>query len=314
MAEQPPSAPSLSRWLTPGTFILLGLIWGSSFLWIKIAVDEIPPATLVAYRMSLGALGMLAFLAVSRQVAIPTGRQLVPLAILGAINTALPIFLISWGEQFVDSGTAAVLNSLVPIFSLIIAGIFLRTEPVTWLRTLGLLIGFGGAALLASRELALRGDLAGLIGSLAVVIAAICYAAGASFAKYRIRDTPRYAVAAWSLVFAALYMWALALVADGGVIVPTQADTIVAVVWLGVLGSFVAYLCYFFLLAQLGATLTTMVTYVFPVVGVTLGVVALGEVLDWRLVLGTVLVTLGIGVVSLRYDASVSRVANRGRG
>jgi drug/metabolite transporter (DMT)-like permease len=313
MAEQP-RLPTMSRWLTPGAFILLGLIWGSSFLWIKIAVDEIPPATLVAYRMSLGALGLLAFLAAGRQLTIPRGRQLVPLAILGAVNTSLPIFLISWAEQFVDSGTAAVLNSLVPIFSLIIAGILLRTEPVTWLRTLGLLIGFGGAALLASRELALRGDLAGLIGSVAVVVAAICYAAGASFAKYRIRDTPRYAVAAWSLVFAALYMWALALVADGGLIVPTQVDTIVAVVWLGVLGSFIAYLCYFFLLEQLGATLTTMVTYVFPVVGVTLGVVVLGELLDWRLVLGTVLVTLGIAVVSLRYDAAVSRVANRGRG
>ncbi len=208
MAE-PPRAPTLSRWLTPGTFILLGLIWGSSFLWIKIAVDEIPPATLVAYRMSLGALGLLAFLAVRRELVVPRGRQLVPLAILGAINTALPIFLISWGEQFVDSGTAAVLNSLVTIFSLILAGLFLRTEPVTWLRTLGLLIGFGGAALLASREFALRGDLAGLIGSLAVVVAAISYAVGASFAKYRIKDTPRYAVAAWSLVFAALYMWAL---------------------------------------------------------------------------------------------------------
>ena len=313
MAEQP-RLPTMSRWLTPGAFILLGLIWGSSFLWIKIAVDEIPPATLVAYRMSLGALGLLAFLAAGRQLTIPRGRQLVPLAILGAINTSVPIFLISWAEQFVDSGTAAVLNSLVPIFSLIIAGILLRTEPVTWLRTLGLLIGFGGAALLASRELALRGDLAGLIGSVAVVVAAICYAAGASFAKYRIRDTPRYAVAAWSLVFAALYMWALALVADGRLIVPTQADTIVAVVWLGVLGSFIAYLCYFFLLEQLGATLTTMVTYVFPVVGVTLGVVVLGELLDWRLVLGTILVTLGIAVVSLRYDAAVSRVANRGRG
>jgi drug/metabolite transporter (DMT)-like permease len=313
MAE-PPRLPTMSRWLTPGAFILLGLIWGSSFLWIKIAVAEIPPATLVAYRMSLGAIGLLAFLAAGRQLTVPRGRQLVPLAILGAINTALPIFLISWAEQFVDSGTAAVLNSLVPIFSLIIAGIVLRTEPVTWLRTLGLLIGFGGAALLASREFALRGDPAGLIGSAAVVVASICYAAGASFAKYRIRDTPRYAVAAWSLVFAALYTWALALVADGGLIVPAQADTIVAVVWLGVLGSFIAYLCYFFLLEQLGATLTTMVTFVFPVVGVTLGVVALGELLDWRLVLGTILVTLGIAVVSLRYDAAVSRVANRGRG
>jgi drug/metabolite transporter (DMT)-like permease len=313
MAEQPRQT-ILPRWLTPGIFILLGLIWGSSFLWIKIAVAEIPPATLVAYRMTLGALGMLAFLAVSRQLVIPWGRQLVPLAILGAINTGLPIFLISWGEQFIDSGTAAVLNSLVPIFSLVIAGTILRTEPVTWLRTIGLLIGFGGAALLASRELALRGDLAGLIGSLAVVIAAVSYAVGASFAKYRIRDTPRYAVAAWSLVFAALYLWALALVADGGVIVPAQADTIVAIVWLGILGSFIAYLCYFFLIEELGATLTTMVSYVFPVVGVSLGVVALGEVLDWRLVLGTILVTLGIVVVSLRYDATVSRVANRGRG
>lgn len=313
MAEQP-RAPTVSRWLTPGTFILLGLIWGSSFLWIKIAVAEIPPATLVAYRMSLGALGLLAFLAARRQLVIPPGRQLVPLAILGAINTALPIFLISWGEQFVDSGTAAVLNSLVPIFSLILAGLFLRTEPVTWLRTLGLLIGFGGAALLASREFVLRGDLAGLIGSLAVVVAAISYAVGASFAKYRIKDTPRYAVAAWSLVFAALYMWALALAADGGLIVPLRADTIAAVVWLGVLGSFIAYLCYFYLLENLGATLTTMVTYVFPVVGVSLGVLVLSEVLDWRLVLGTILVTLGIGVVSLRYDAAVSRVASRGRG
>jgi drug/metabolite transporter (DMT)-like permease len=264
--------------------------------------------------MSLGALGLLAFLAARRELTIPRGRQLVPLAILGAINTALPIFLISWGEQFIDSGTAAVLNSLVPIFSLIIAGTLLRTEPVTWVRAIGLLIGFGGAALLASRELALRGDLAGLIGSLAVVVAAISYAVGASFAKYRIRDTPRFAVAAWSVVFAALYMWVVALVADGGVIVPAQSDTIVAVLWLGILGSFIAYLCYFFLIEELGATLTTMVSYVFPVVGVSLGVVALGEVLDWRLVLGTILVTLGIGVVSLRYDAAVSRVANRGRG
>jgi drug/metabolite transporter (DMT)-like permease len=313
MAEQP-RPPTMSRWLPPGAFILLGLIWGSSFLWIKIAIDEIPPATLVAYRMSLGALGLLAFLAVRRELTVPWGRQLVPLAILGAINTALPIFLISWGEQFIDSGTAAVLNSLVPIFSLIIAGTLLRTEPVTWLRAVGLLIGFGGAALLASRELALRGDLAGLIGSLAVVVAAISYAVGASFAKYRIRDAPRFAVAAWSVVFAALYMWAVALVADGGVRVPAQADTIVAVLWLGILGSFIAYLCYFFLIEELGATLTTMVSYVFPVVGVSLGVVALGEVLDWRLVLGTILVTLGIGVVSLRYDAAVSRVANRGRG
>ena len=306
MAE-PPRARTVPRWLTPGTFILLGLIWGSSFLWIKIAVDEIPPATLVAYRMSLGALGLLAFLAVRGQLAIPNGRQLVPLAILGAINTALPIFLISWGEQFVDSGTAAVLNSLVPIFSLISLPFFLRAGHL--LCTLA--CSSGSEAPRSWPAASWR--------------CAVTWRASSARWRWWLppsrtrwvppsRSTASVHGATLGLsLFAALYMCALALVADGGLIVPTQADTIVAVIWLGVLGSFIAYLCYFFLLEELGATLTTMVTYVFPVVGVTLGVVVLGELLDWRLVLGTVLVTLGIGVVSLRYDAVVSRVASRGR-
>lgn len=307
MAERPSERPS-SRWLTPAVFILLGLIWGSSFLWIKIAVDEIGPATLVAYRLSLGALAMVAFLPFIGQRLPLRGRELMPLAVLGLINAAVPIFLISWGEQFVDSGTAAVLNSLAPIFSLIIAGLLLRTEPVTWLRVMGLLLGFGGAAVLASRELALQGSAAGLIGAGAVVLAAFSYAAGASFARHRITSTHRYVVAAGTLVFAALYTWILALLTDGFV-VPTQVDTIVAIAWLGLLGAFVAYICFFFLIERLGATGAAMVTFVFPIVGVALGVIFLDEALDWRLVAGTLLVVLGIGVVSLRYDALVSRAA-----
>ena len=298
--------PLASRWLAPGAFILLGLIWGSSFLWIKIALEEIPPATLVAYRMSLGAIGMLLLLAFIGQSMPRRARELLPLAILGAVNAGLPIFLISWGELYVDSGTAAVLNSLVPIFSLIIAGLMLRTEPVTALRVIGLLLGFAGAALLASRELALSGDPQALIGALAVVVAAISYAAGASFAKYQIRTTHRYVVAAGTLVFAAIYTWLLALVTDG-FIIPTVPSTLVAVVWLGLLGSFVAYVCYFFLIERQGATVASMVTYIFPVVGVGLGVVFLGELLEWRLIVGTLLVLVGIVVVGLRYDTAVTR-------
>ena len=108
-------------------------------------------------------------------------------------------------------------------------------------------------------------------------------------------------------------MWALALIADGGLIVPTRPETIVAIVWLGLLGAFVAYVLFFFLIEHLGATLATMVTYVFPVVGVALGVLVLNEQLDLRLLGGTALVVLGIVVVSLRYDASVSRVPSGAR-
>ncbi|MGH2429013.1 MAG: DMT family transporter [Candidatus Limnocylindria bacterium] len=306
MAERP-------RWLVPAAFILLGLIWGSSFAWIKVAVEEIPPATLVAYRMTLGAVGMLALLPFLGVRWPRSARELLPLAAMGAMNAAIPIFLISWGEQFIDSGTAAVLNSLVPIFSLILAGLVLRTEPVTWVRVLGLALGFGGAALLASRELALRGDAAGLLGALAVVGAAISYAGGASFARYRIRTTHRYVVAAGTLVFAAIYMWLLALPVDGGLVVPIEADTILSIVWLGLLGSFIAYVLFFFLIEQLGATIASMVTYVFPIVGVGLGVWLLGERLDARLLVGTALVVVGIVVVGLRYDAGVSRAASEAR-
>ena len=303
-----PAAPR-PAWILPAAFVVLGLIWGSSFAWIKIAVEEIAPATLVAWRMTLGAIGMLALLVIVRGLTLPRGlNQWVPLVVLGAVNAAIPIFLISWGQQFVDSGTAAVLNSLVPIFSLIIAGVMLRTEPVTALRVGGLVLGFAGAALLASRELELRADPSGLLGAMAVVLAAVSYAVGVSYARHRIRSTHRYVVAAGTLVFAAVDMWVLALAVDGGFVVPTRGDTILAVLWLGILGSFVAYVLYFFLIEHLGATMSSMVTYLFPVVGVGLGVLLLGERLDLRLAVGTLLVLIGIAVVSLRFDPRFGRL------
>jgi len=301
------------RWLVPAAFILLGLIWGSSFAWIKVAVAELPPATLVAERMTLGALAMLIFLVFSRPPR-PTRGQVGHLAVMGAVNAGLPIFLISWGEQYIDSGTAAVLNSLVPIFSLLVAGLVLRTETWSLLRVIGILTGFAGAAVLASREFAFHPGPAAIGGAVAVAAASLSYAIGASYGKRRIQSTDRYVVAAGTLVFAALYVWILAFAVDGNLALPTQPGTIVALLWLGLLGSFVAYLLYFYLLANMGATVSTMVTYLFPVVGVSIGVVALNEVLDLRLLLGTGLVVLGIGIVGLRYDAMVSlatRVARR---
>lgn len=305
MAERP-------RWLVAAAFILLGLIWGTSFAWIKIAVDEIPPATLVAYRMSLGAVGMLAVLPFLGVTLPRTLREWIPLLVLGAINTALPIFLISWGELFIDSGTAGVLNSLVPIFSVVIAGLILQTEPATPMRFIGVTLGFIGAALLAGRELELRGDAAGLIGAIAVVAAALSYALGASYARHRIQATNRYVVAAGALVFAAIYMWALALTTDG-LVVPAQPDTLLAVAWLGLLGSFIAYVLYFFLIERLGATVATMVTYLFPLVAVTVGVTMLNEPFDVRLLVGTALIVLGIAAVTLRYDPAVSHATSEAR-
>jgi drug/metabolite transporter (DMT)-like permease len=258
---------------------------------------------------------MLVFLLFTRP-AWPTRSQIPHLAVLGAVNAGLPIFLISWGEQYIDSGTAAVLNSLVPIFSLLIAGLLLRTETWSALRVLGVLAGFAGAVVLASREFGFNPGPAAISGALAVTVASLCYAIGASYAKHRIQSTNRYVVAAGTLIFAALYLWIVAFAVDGTPALPTQPVTIAAVLWLGLLGSFVAYLLYFYLLTHMGATVSTMVTYVFPVVGVGIGVLVLNEVLDLRLLLGTALVVLGIAVVGVR-DAMLSfatRFARRSAG
>jgi len=189
---------SEGRWLLPAAFILLGLIWGSSFAWIKVAVAELPPATLVAERMTLAALAMLIFLVFTRPPR-PTRGQVGHLAVMGAVNAGLPIFLISWGEQYIDSGTAAVLNSLVPIFSLLVAGLVLRTETWSLLRVIGILTGFAGAAVLASREFAFHPGAAAIGGAVAVAAASLSYAIGASYGKHRIQSTDRYVVAAGTL-------------------------------------------------------------------------------------------------------------------
>ena len=301
-------------WLVPAAFILLGCLWGSSFLWIKIAVSELPPATLVALRMTLGAAAMLIFLRLIGQRLPRSPRELGHLAVMGALNSGVPIFMISWGEQYVDSGTAAVLNSLVPIYSLVIAGLIIRTESVTALRAAGVVVGFAGTAVLASREFGFSASPLAILGALAVAVAALFYALGASYAKYRIRTTHPYVAAGGALAFAALYLSVAAVFLDGGISLPTQPGPIAAVLWLGLLGSFGAYLLYFFLIQHVGATVSTMITYLFPVVGIALGVTFLGESLDLLLLAGTALVVLGIALVGLRYDAAVSlatRLARR---
>jgi drug/metabolite transporter (DMT)-like permease len=313
MSGQPTPAPANERrWLLPAAFVLLGIIWGSSFVWIELAIQEVPPATMTAERLTLAAVAMVGFLALRRPPQ-PTRRDIGHLAVLGAVNAGFPIFIISWGQQYVDSGTAAVLNSLTPIFSLLIAGFFLRTESWSALRVFGILLGFAGAAVLASREFAFNPGPAAVVGALAVTAGAASYAVGASYLKSRIQSTDRYVVAGGTLVFAAIYVWLLALVADGAPILPTEPVTIVGLLWLGLLGSFFAYILYFYLISHLGATVATMVTFVFPVVGVTLGVVVLDEVLDARLLVGAGLVVLGIAIVGLRYDRVVSLATRAAR-
>ena len=281
-----------------GAFLLLGSIWGSSFLWIKIALEELEPFTLVGYRLLFGAVGM-ALVLLARRPALPKERRTwLLLALMGLTNTALPFVLISWGETVIDSAVASILNSTTPLFTLIIAHYFLSDERMNVPRALGLLLGFAGILLLFSRDVGLEGFRSGLLGQAAVLAAALSYAGSSVFARRAFRDVPLLIQAAIPLFSADLLIWVGAVTLESPVNIPALPITWVALAWLGLLGSCIAYLLYFYLINNVGSTRSTLVTYMFPVIGVALGVLFLDERLDLRLIIGALMVVAGIGVVN----------------
>ena len=279
-------------------FFALGLIWGSSFLWIKIAVQEVDPFTLVSWRLLFGTLGMVAVIVWKRPSFPPQRSIWLALAVLGIINTALPFVLISWGEKSIDSAVAAVLNSTVPLFTLVIAHLFLHDEPITARKAVGLLIGFAGVLVLMARDLEIGSLRAGVLGQAAVLLAAVSYASASVFARRTMREVSPLVQAFVPMAFADAVVWSMATQVGEPGRLPALPITWVALLWLGLLGSCVAYLLYYHLLHSVGATRAVMVTYVFPVVGVALGVLFLNELTDWHLLAGAALVIASIAVVN----------------
>jgi drug/metabolite transporter (DMT)-like permease len=279
-------------------FFALGLIWGSSFLWIKIAVQEVDPFTLVSWRLLFGTLGMVAVIIWKRPSFPPQRSIWLALAVLGIINTGLPFVLISWGEKSIDSAVASVLNSTVPLFTLVIAHLFLHDEPITARKAVGLLIGFAGVLVLMARDLEIGSLRAGVLGQAAVLLAAVSYASASVFARRTMREVSPLVQAFVPMAFADALVWSIATQVGEPGRLPALPITWVALLWLGLLGSCVAYLLFYHLLHSVGATRAVMVTYVFPVVGVALGVLFLNELTDWHLLAGAALVIASIAVVN----------------
>ena len=290
----------MNRWKDWAAFWLLGLIWGSSFLWIRIAVQEIGPFMLVALRVLIGVLGLALVAAVARPAFPRAPRTYLAMAVLGLINTALPFVLISWGEIRIPSSLASILNGTVPLFTILIAHVALHDDRITLPRVLGLAVGFAGVVVLLSKDLQPGTIHASLLGQGAVILASLSYAAASVFARTQVRNLAPIANALLPLVAADLVMWLALPVFESPVRFPVLPITWVALIWLGLLGSCIAYLLYFHLIRQWGPTRSTMVTYVFPVVGLVLGILFLGEHADWRLIIGSVLIVAGIGVVNWR--------------
>jgi drug/metabolite transporter (DMT)-like permease len=279
-------------------FLLLGAIWSSSFMWIKIAVQEIGPLTLVAFRVLLGLLFGVVVILVQRVPWPRTRKEWTPLLVLGITNISIPFFLISWGEQSIDSAVASILDATVPLFTILIAHYLLRDDKMTWSKVLGLLLGFAGVVILMSKDIGASPG--SLLGQLAVVLASLFYAGSAVYARKTTEELPGIMRSAGPMVSALVSMWLATFLVESPVKIPQLAITWIALLFLGILGSGVAFILSYYLIHEIGPTRTSMVTYLFPLGGVILGVVFLDEQLSWQLVVGALLIVLSLGVANIQ--------------
>ena len=286
-------------------FVLLGFFWGSSYLFIKIGVDAgLPPFTLITLRLLFGFILLATVVAIAREPLPRDPKTYGHLIVMGAVNIAIPFSLITWAELTVDSALAAILTAPVPLFVIVIAAIFLRDERITINRLAGLAVGFVGVAILVGFDptAVAAGDLA---GEIALIGATLSYACGAVYARRNIRGLRPMIPAVFQVGFALTMVSVLAFVFERPIDVVSRItpEALFAVVWLGILGSGLAYLLFFRTLGRWGATRTSMVAYLLPVFGITLGALVLKEPIDTRLLVGTALVIGGIALVNSKYGA-----------
>jgi drug/metabolite transporter (DMT)-like permease len=282
------SMPGKVEWSDYYLILLTGLLWGSAFLLIKIAIVTIPPYTLTMGRMGIATLALFVVL-ILRGQRLPLDRQSLALfAFIGLFGSALPFTLINWGEIHIPSGLAAVLMGIMPITTALLAHFFIPDEPFGWRKAMGIFVGVD----------AISGFDSSVTAQIAMLCAAAAYAITTTFTRLRVAH-PGLIMATGSSIMGFLWVLPLALVYDRPWSLTPDLMGVSATVLLGLLPSAVGILLFFHLIRRVGATIFAQVNYLIPLVGAFLGVVFLGEALNWQLISALVLVLSGISIVTL---------------
>ena len=268
----------------------LAAIWGSSFMFITIALRDLAPSTLILCRMGSGAVALAIYINATGRSYRGLLPYAWPLALLGLVNTAVPFFLIAWGQQYIDSGLAAIFNASAPLFTALFAIAYDQSQRVTGMRLAGVVVGFGGVVLLVGFEVS--GGERAVAGGLAVVGAGACYALGGLYAGRRFPGLPPSLVAFGTLVWSTLYVLPFGVAQASSL----GWEALVSVLYLGIAATGVAYLLYFGLIAGAGASKAVLVTYLVPSLALVYGAVFLDENVTALSLAGLALVLAGVAL------------------
>ncbi len=289
MEEKDPRAPVL--------LLVLGCTWGASFLFIKVIVEDVSPVELVAGRLFFGAVSVMAFILITKHEFRWAPGVPPKMAVQAVGSNIVPFWLISWGEQHIDSGTASVLNSTVPIFTAVFAAAFLLEERFTAGRLIGLLLGFAGIIVLTGDD-ALRITDSDVLGQLAVVAAAACYGASAVYSRTLLRNNDPVTLSALQLLIGTAICVPLVIGLEGA---PEYGSMDLeawgSLVALGLGGTGIAYIVFLWLIEHTGSVRASLVTYIVPVIALFLGWAVLDESLGLNVIAGAALIVFGVATV-----------------
>lgn len=282
--------------------LTLAILWGPSFLFIKIAVEEIDPITLAALRIGLAAILLNLYVIPIRGTFVKNWKFWKDVTISGFFAQGLPFVLINWGEQYIDSALASILNGLTPIFTLLIANFAIQEDRMTTPKIIGTAIGFIGLIVLISPSFK-EGLSGSLMGILAVSIAAVSYGIALVYSRIHLKGAPPLSAPASQLLMTSLYLIPMAWLIESPDLSNVSMEVYSAVIVLATFGTALAFVIYFMLIERTNASFVSQVTYLMPIFGVILGFVFLDEHIFIEAIIGGLMILLGIVIINRSVQA-----------
>ena len=277
----------------------LALIWGGSFLSVRVALDEIGPLTSVAHRTGWAMVVLWGYVAL-RGLTIPRAPKVwAALLIMGLLNNVIPFGLMAWGQLYIETGLTSILNAGTAVFGVLVAAIFLTDERLTLRKTIGVTLGFFGVATAVGLDAFLNFDITSL-GQLAVIGGTVSYAVAGVWARKFLAGLPPQVAAAGMVTGASLIMIPMAYVVEGPISFDLAPRTWAAIGYYALIATALAYLLYYRVLESAGSGNLMLVTLLVAPVAIVLGAVVLDEDLPLRAYMGFAILTAGLVVLDGR--------------
>lgn len=281
-------------------WLVLCVIWGSTWLFIKLGLEALPPLTFAAFRFVISCAIIFAIIRI-RRIQLPRARaDWILLAITGTLSFGLNYGLVFWGEQYISSGLAALLQATLPAFGLVFAHIHLPAERLSWARIGGVVLGVCGVAVVFSNQLAVSGTMA-LAGCVALILSGMFAAYSNVLVKAYGKNMDPAILTAGQMLFGLLLLLVVAIPLEGN---PLRYHwtpvALIALLYLAVVGTVIAFLLYYWLVLNIDVTKSMLIALVTPVVAVLLGMIVLDEQIGWRTLAGGTMIMLGIALIVVR--------------